>query len=424
MQHRPTSLRIFAYACPYSLKLFAEREKDHATGEARMDGYSNAEQEVEGPELAEIGIAFHACCHAAALAEKKDESRINAVEATALALSHKMNVVRARTGADMALDFMHYWEFDKELSYEHGLAFDRKWKSCVWGAPERRIRMVLDGYGVKTIEDPEWGEMTIAISQDYKTGWGCNEGMLDEIQALCHSTALWKEHPDVDAIEVNIVSTRRHKTFKKRWILANEDDMADLRARQQKIEYYMNAAEQSDLAPRLGYGCASCNYTNECQAFKDHIGKIKHDCAAGLNAIADPVQAAIDLALIENRSKELKAMLKMAARGARIEIDGGSIGYSERDKREVKDPVEILELWFKLAGETPTADDAKRVCRGFVRALDPGVTQMDRILGTLAGPLGMTKKAAKEEYGPKLTETTKSESFGFKKAGGGDAEEE
>lgn len=402
-QWSATSLSTFDRNCPQALEFYMQRKHD---AQAMIE----KEYEVEGPEMAEIGISFHACIHAAADARKKDQSPWDAIEATAVALSTKMHPGRARAGADMAIDFAKWWEFPN-LDFEHGVAFDPHWRQVEWDNPARRVRLIFDACGVETVEDENYGEIKIARGQDYKTGWGVTKDEIDSIQMDLYATALRKMYPEVDGIKLEIIATRFTRVYSKLFIFGEEEHDAELRKRKANVEYWMNAGDASDGKPRLGPGCLRCNYTNRCEVFQDRAKSV----LAMKDLARNPEEVARDYAVVTARAKEMETFLETAAAIKPIELDGRELGYHASEKREVKDYTAPLKIWMQANGMTLT-EDIESVLNGLFAVMEPGVTQVDKVIKKTASTFGYkTQKAAIEGEGGKHYNTLKSLTWGWKK---------
>ena len=391
----PTQINVFSDCCPYSLKLYREHRHDDS-GDA------------EGPAAAEFGIVAHACLHQAALAEKAGLPRNEAVEAIALALTKKYPTKLVRAAADHALEFMFDWTFPKSFDYEHGVAFDAGWKQVAWDSGDRRIRLILDCVGVLDAADDVYGELKVAVAEDYKTGFGVCEEDLAGPQCLAYTTALQRMFPDADAYEVRLIGTRFHKIFKRRWVKEDEDQAADLRRREMTLDFYMRACEQSEFKPRVGYGCTRCRFTSSCESFKTHV-----EAAQARSVIADVTQAATDFGVLEARTTVLESYLKAKAKEQPIELNGYVLGYHEGNGTEIKDAALLGEDFAKLMD-----GDAKaiQVARSFATAGELGVTSIKAILGASAKKLGYkSKKACVDGELPKYVESTVTTRFCWKK---------
>lgn len=433
-RYRPTTLRIYSENCPQALEFFCQTEFGGAQGKDRMDSYSIAEREIEGNQAAEEGIAFHACAHAAAEAQKKKLPVEVAIEAMALAISNQMDPLRARAGADQALKFVETWRFDERLNYEHGLAFDKTWKATGWDDADVRVRMVLDVYG-KYIEKDEFeGEFSIAVSEDYKTGWGATATILDSIQMKCHSTALYILHgQEVDYIEVRVQATKFKKVFSKRWDLRNQDDVDDLEKRKRDVEFQMNAADISELKARLGPGCILCDFTAKCELFQRRLAAVKSGDI--VNVAADPKAAAIEYAILNTERKRLEKLLKEAAKRGSFDFGDMVLGYHASQKRKLKDPAQMVEFWFEKAGVNvddgasdevkATAQASKSAARALLKAMAPGISQFDKMIRKIARTLGYkSQKEAIEKLSPDFAEIEEQAKFEWKKKAALDGEAE
>lgn len=407
-RYSPTQLTVFTSCCPAALKFYRE---------ARNEKDAQAELDVDGPRAAEVGIAFHACAHAAALADKDDKPMLSAIEATALALTRKMAADRAEAGAAHCRELLLWWQFPKTFEFEHGMSFSTSWKRMEWSDPAARLRMVFDTMGKRDEFDPIYGDQTVAVGQDYKSGWGVKEDELDSIQMCAYTTALWKLFGDeVQAIRAEVIATRFKRVFGRTWQLDNDDDLADLRSRQARVEFYMKAADITDFKPRIGTGCGRCNHCDQCPEFQSVIDKQRKLHALGLDVISDPQEAAREMIVLETRLDLVTAYLKNLVSSGPIEIGDDVLAIHPDTVRECIDPAGVVDLWFKAAGEMKTPEDVMAATRGLLQSTGIGVTAMDKILGHVAKKLGYkTKKAAIEELGPKYSEQKPKPKFGWRK---------
>ena len=86
-RYSPSSLSVFERCCPAALEMYFKARAEDADGDGAWD--------AEGPEMADIGIAFHAIVHAAALARRDGQGAFGPMKATATALAGRMPPDRA-----------------------------------------------------------------------------------------------------------------------------------------------------------------------------------------------------------------------------------------------------------------------------------------------------------------------------------------
>ncbi|MCW8129268.1 MAG: PD-(D/E)XK nuclease family protein [Planctomycetota bacterium] len=401
--YSPTQLNIFLDNCPGALA-FYRAEK----AEQKVD------LEADGAKARDVGIAFHVCCHQAALAAKEGKPRIPAVEATALVMAQKMPADWAREAADLALEFLMRWEFIETMQYEHGMAFDEKWREVEWESEQRRLRLVFDIVGILQHQDEVYGDLNVATAMDYKSGWGASSDDLDSPQGLAYSTVLYHLYEaEVDAIEVQILAVRKNRTFKKRWMLDSEEDVADLHRREARLQFYMKTADVTELKPRVGFGCSQCSYTAQCALFQERLKNARDS-----RLIEEPEEAAKDLVVLERRVDELKEALKaMCKSRGPVVIDGMALGFHETTERKLNDAGKLVDLWFdSVEGVKDDPERAIAACRGLFKAMKPGVTMATEMVRTMAASLGFpTKKAAEEAWMPKLCDEVPKTKFEWKR---------
>jgi len=401
-QYSPTSLTILSKNCPKALDFYLRAKHE-------VEDF-----EVEGPEMAEIGIAFHACVHHAALAQSKGESKHAAIDATATALVSRMAPARVIEGKELALAFIDWWTFPENFQFEQGMAFDGQWNVVPWGDEKRRIRMIFDSTGIETIEHDYYGELNVGVVQDYKTGWGAGKHELDSTQMdVCLTAAAKRFEGRVDAIKVEIIGVRHRQVYSRLYVLGDEQDKQALLDRKDRCEWLMAAADVSDGKARYGPGCMSCSYTGRCDAFQKRATELKE---SGFDPNAEPAQMARDLAVLTAKSKEVEEHLKVVARQHPVVCDGMVIGFHPTEKRVVKDPNAVLDVWLEASkGSVP--EPYRVIMRGLIAKIAPGVTALEDVIGACAKNLGFkTKKAATEALVPKYVAQEPTLKWGWQKA--------
>lgn len=403
--YSPTGLNTFIQNCPQALDFYLARRQSEALTQNEYD--------IEGPHMAEVGIAFHACVHAAALARKEDRPAFPAIEATALALSKKMDPRRAYTGREMANEFLGWWNFPEKFNFEHGVAWDRAWRPVAWDSPDRMLRLIFDSVGEQVTDDDNYGALRIAVAQDYKTGFGVREDELDSIQQDAYLASMRKMFPDADGYRIEVIATRFRRVYSKTFYLGQEDDVAEFNSRLQRLNFWIKAADISDRKPRIGTGCMACNFTRDCSAFAASVARLREN---NVETSASPEALGRDLAVLTARTNEIEAILRAHAEAhGPIAIDQKLLGFHVSEERAVKDPLALLEVFFK-ACTVPFSDDQKAALRGLVGAIDPGVTAYERVVGALARALGYkTKKSAVEVEGARDLKVASKPKWGWKK---------
>jgi len=339
-------------------------------------------------------------------------------------MARKYNPHRVREGADMANEFVFWWEFNRSLEYEYGAAFDEKWQRTSWDSPDAMMRLIMDAQGLVTIDDPVVGEAALALGQDYKSGWGASEHDLDSVQGLAYSVALTRMYrEEAEGVRVEIISTRLHRTFQRTWLFDNEEQMAELVHRKQKLDFYIKAAQSSDYRPRVGLGCVRCDYTERCGAYQDRMTIQSRQHTLGSRAIADPAAAARDMAICKARGKALEEVLKEIARAKPIVVDGQSLGFTPKKRREPKDTEGLVDLWMQAAGKPESVEDAIAVFRGFVKRISLGVTDVDAVVKAVGKSLGyQTQKEAREALQGRFVEEVLRPEFGWSELGSPDGQ--
>lgn len=386
--YSPTSLRVFIDNCPAALEHYLNQKKESLLAEH--------EWEIEGPFMAEVGIAFHALVHQAGLQRSKGLPPHAAMEAMALTLTKKIAPDRVEIAYGMAKEFVMYHEFPEGFSFEHGVAYDQYWDPVAWDSDDRKIRLIFDGVGCMQIEDDVHGEMKVAVAQDYKTGWAVKEDELNSIQMDAYCTILPLLFPDADAIRIEIIATRFSRTYSRLYILGDEEDLLELRKRKDRLRFYMRAADISDGTARVGAGCINCNWSSQCKAFKERLAQVTQDSPSEQR---DPAELARDLAVVETRTRELEVILKEHAKNTGlIRVDNNTLGFNHAEERKMNDVTKILDVFLRANPSMEITENQKAALRGFIIAMDPGVTKFDDVVKACAKQLGYkTKKAALEE---------------------------
>mgnify|MGYP001575058448 CR=1 FL=1 len=378
-QWSPTALNVFTRNCPYAVTLYrASREREY---------------EVEGPEAAAIGIAAHACLHAAGAKRKANEEPWGAIESTALTLTQSMAPEHVWAGKQLAEEFTKWWEFPRWAEYEHGVAFDPQWRKVEWDSPARHVRLICDVVGTTKLDDPDFGELQVGWAQDYKTGWHVTADELDSIQCDVIFTALKAMYPEADAYSVDIIGVRVGRVFTKLLVQSEEEHEAELRQRRQRVKFWMDAGDMSDGKARVGMGCLRCNYRAQCEAFGAAAAGVKFHA---LSPKAAPEEIARFWAVASALSGACEDALKTLTEGRPVAVDGGVVGYSPTTKRTLKNAACFLELWERATKQT-LDDEARDFVRGLLLAMKPGVTQMDNAVSAAATQLGYTAKSKAKE---------------------------
>lgn len=400
-RYSPSALSVFKNACPLALKFYRDRKQDRC------------EFDASGPVAAEIGIAAHACLNVAGRANKDGRLTSSAMEAEYVAQTRVMTPALARIGYGLAKDFVLEWQFPEWAEFEYGVAFDEKWKRVAWDSSESRFRLIYDAVGLVETSDEEAGTIKLAVSQDYKTGWAVGEHTLNDIQMSAQAVGLRKLYPDADAIEVQVVGLRYHETWKRRWLMDKDEDKADLFRREKEIELEMQAADLSDGKPRIGLGCAMCQWATSCEAFAQaaQLGPL------GLVEGADPVVVANTYIAVLAREAQLSAWLRKAVEGVdAIKVKGGSVGFHPSQKRVVMAPKELVNLWFRASGEPKDVEDCQAIFRGLLEAGGISVTGAAAVIKKAAKRLGYkSQKDAMAAESPKIFATKRVCQFGVAK---------
>lgn len=406
-RYSPTSLTLFERCCPHAYNLYQQGKQEGILGEKEF--------EVEGPGPAEIGIAFHAIVHAAALATKAGEDPDVAMKAHAVALGGKIAPDRVNDGYELAKQFVEWWQFNTAWGFEHGMAFDKNWKPADW--KDCRFRMVFDAVGMQVMEHEWFGELNVAVAQDYKTGWAVREDELQSVQMDFLLQALQVKYPDADAYRLDIVAVRFGQVFRKLYVKEDEENFAELWNRKKRLELYVQMADNADGTPRYGYGCSRCNFTEICGAFQKRLAQIREMTGNETDLRRDPVEMARDSAVLATRSKEIEAILRVIAeKDGPIAVDGMLLGYHPEEKRALKDDFQALKTWIEAYG-LKLDEGTMSMFRAYMRATGSGVTALEKVVKECAKKLGYaTKKEAVEVEMPKHVEVTLQPKWGWKKA--------
>lgn len=403
--YSPTALSTFINNCPAALEFYRANKQS--------DVLANAEYDIEGPDAAEIGIAFHACMHAAALARKEERGAFPAIEATALALSKKMDPIRANKGRDLAYRAVEWVKFPEgDFKFEFGASFDKDWLVVGWEAPHRRMRLIFDTVGLEYSEDENYGQITTAVGQDYKTGFGARESELDSIQFDAYLAAMKEMYPNADAYRIECIAIRYHRVYTKTYSVNDEEDLTEMQSRIRRLKYFMRSADESDGKPRVGTGCLTCNFTKECRAFADRINNLRE---TNVDNTKSPEELARDFAALQARTSEILEILKIYAKSEMIKVDNQTLGFQVAEERSLKSPSSILDIFLRAKKVTFT-DEQLAAIKVLLEIINPGVMAYDSIVKKSAKALGYkTQKAALEAEGKRDITTACFPKWGWKK---------
>ncbi len=404
--YSPTSLRVFTENCPAALEHYLNQKKESLLAQH--------EWEVEGPYMAEVGIAFHAIVHQAGLQRSKGLSPHAAMEAMALTLTKRIAPDRVNLAYEMAKEFVIYHEFPEGFSFEHGVAFDAQWQPVAWDSDQRKLRLIFDAVGCMQIEEDR-GELMLAVAQDYKTGWAVKADELESIQMDAYLTVLPLIFPEADALRIQIIATRFNQTYEKTFLLCDDEDVAELQKRKNRLKFYLKSADLSDGTARVGSGCINCNWSTQCKAFSERLAQIVSNSPSENTS---PVELARDLAVVESRMKELEVILKEHAKNSGlIRVDQKTLGFNVGEERRLMDAAKILEVFLRANPSIKLDDGQRAAMRGLIISMDPGVTTFDDVVKACAKQLGYkTKKEALEEESKGVIKTQQSPRWGWRKA--------
>ena len=394
-QHSVTSLTQFQDRCPYAPVLYRRAKAEKIT--------------VMQKAPAEIGIACHAMLHAAGAAKEPGE-KWSGLLAAGVAQCQTCRAENVLEGKRIAEEFTMRWEFPTGFQFEHGLAFDKNWKPVPWDSPNRRLRLILDTYGAGTYNLGEY-EATLAVAQDYKSGWHVTEDQLETVQADAILTALWQLNKDeAEGVRFQIIGVRFCTVFTKDLLFDSDEDMAELETRKKRLEFLMTACENSGGKPNLNMGCYGCDYALACEAF---LAAAKADAESVLPLQGQPADVARMWARSKRLMAEAEARLREQCKSTGLlALDGGTIGYNPTTEAELNDPKACVEMFCRAKKEGTDSSEMSALAL----MEQPGLTQLDNVAKNLYKELGYkTKTAAVQGERARYTATKPTVKFGFKK---------
>lgn len=385
--YSPTAISVFSNNCPYAFACYKKRKEEQ-------------EYEVECGDMAAVGIAFHAMMHQAAQADQRNIDKINAIEASSIVLAQKFKPELVFEAKEMVNRFINWWKIPAGFNFEHGVAFDKSWKKTEWDSPTRRLRLIFDTVGVAHIET-EACDLLVAVGQDYKTGWGCTDDELNSIQMDAYISAMYYLFRDeVDALQIEIISTRHNQTYSKMYLLNNEEDVREIKKRISRLEFKMDAIDASNYQPIVGLGCILCSEKNTCKSFAEYSKDVHSEHPLKMES---KEQAVAYYSVMKAAIKEYESYLRsIVDMHGPIKGNGQVLDYNETTSRKVKDTFALLEIFLKAYPDIKLDYNTEQILRSFMALIKPSATQFDAVVSGVAKQLGYkTKTAAKDELGEK-----------------------
>lgn len=388
---RPTTMRLFVTCCPGAVYLYEQGAPQDrsifATGTAAHDVLEAiGSNPLDAPEK----VAEDVC------------SKLINVGRAGVDTEPPLAPDAVFEGRDLALRYHAVVGVLLHANYEVGLGFGPGWthepyEEATWA------RARLDVVDLVTADDEEtWGVGLMAL--DYKSAWPAGEADLDSIQAHFQVVAVaerWRdfmeEPPNFIRRRIANLRTLEHYDADT-WIPDDDRVLA-----QWKRDAELLIAAVGDPRPnfRPGINCYRCPYVGACAAARDFI-QAHNPLATG------PADVARAYAVAEATANALKAHVReLTGKGGEIAVDGGVVGHVEKEGRSPISDVHRA-LWKVWTGAHGAALDESTaaLALGLLKALEPGVTSIEKVIRVLAGKDKTEKELlAGRLFRPKLTPT-------------------
>ena len=396
--YRSTTLKLFDRNCPAALGFY----EDGATADR---------------DFMQPGIAAHAILQATTqdanvmgreLEHEECEVVADRVVRTLIETGRSFDGVpeppmapgHAFAGRTLALERRFYHPARPGPDAEVGLAIDSAGKPVAYDAPTARYKAIVDEIEVTTVGDEERSAQGVVI-REYKSAWPTDESELDTLQTRGQAVLVAAHYGDAEVIVRTVVNLRTGQTFEREVYPGSDRALID----EWRAEIFAacDAADATREA-RPGVGCTGCVYVQECEAawgalFSDEGGP------APRWAIAEAVREAY------------APLARIQAKHGPVEIEGGTVGYHTKDKREpMSDAVRILAFeWFNVPHEeeeTWCAQEATLL--GLLYALRLGAGNYERAAKGLFPERGT--KLERAEFLERVLTTTQVPVFGIERS--------
>ena len=394
--YRSTTLKLFGQNCPAAL------------------GFYESGAPIDR-EIFQTGVSAHSVLqalgeHANKLGRPANEAETVTIgQSTARALITKgrafdgvpeppINPEHAFEGRDLALRWHAEHPVSPTGQYEIGIAMKADGTPARYGSPESRYQAILDALDFYVHEDEEYS-LNVAHVTDYKSAWPTDETELDTLQCKGHAVlvSLLGDH---DLIRQQIVNLRTMQSFFREIWPQTDEGRALIEQWKRDILETCDAADGVREA-RPGAGCVGCRYAPICPD--------SWDVALRSGPVGAP--PAHLFAVAKGLCNELAPLAREQCAEGLVEVPGGTVGYHEKPARRMSPDAYRLMVhrWFDVDDDFQW-DAAHGQLLGFINAMQPGVTQADKVAKALFP--GRGTDAERDDFLGETTETVIQRRFG------------
>jgi hypothetical protein len=250
----------------------------------------------------------------------------------------------------------------------------------------------MDVVYTETIGDEDYAVDAVVV-RDWKTAWPTDASELETIQRKGQAVLAWVNHPEAEAIKLEVTNIRTGMTYDK-VIYKNDEGLALLELWKRDI---LQACDAMDLTRefRPGAGCLSCKYPLSCDSCLEY-------------AKTGTAHTATALATLEAMRSEFIRVLKPMCEFENIPIDGGYIGFKQMDKRIPTKEAHryLVNHWYGNDIDPHTEE------KSLMFSASMGVTQVESIIKTMYPD---KRDLSREELTDQCIEVKKQARFGVHK---------
>jgi len=374
--YRPTTIRYASQHCPAAMDHYDNGTfygKDHfAVGVAahvvleHMGKYTNATGEVLSLEEAD---------EVSREAAKALISQGRRFEDT---VEPPLDPNKVEEGRQLALGWQEVDPLQPGAQVEVGLGFASTPSAASWQLVEydpstNRFRTILDRMSVIDEGDEE-DEWTVLEVLDFKSSWAADESELETVQRKLQAIVAvdWAEAKghEWDLLRL-VVANLRTRT---RHTLELERGSERLDEWRRQLSETMVALDQQERPrpARPGAGCWYCPFVLRCEPARQALPP---QWTGDDEDQVDPRRAAEGYAVLESTRLALAPVVRRAASGGTLAVDGGSVGYQAVQRRRLATGA-VQEVWRAWSEDQVLTED---LVLGLLEALGLGVTQVDNV---------------------------------------------
>lgn len=297
-----------------------------------------------------------------------------------------MSPDHARAGETIALRYIATHDFPADAKFEHGLAVDKDWRPVAYDDPSAWWRAILDMHYPVTEEGEEYS-LNGRATQDYKSAFSTSAAETLTIQLKGQARVLLAHYPDLDFVRREAANLRTGGVYRETTMM-DDAGRAEVKTWERDIKLAVDYADTRVAKP--GASCVGCPFVLRCEHAANHWRHIRPDGSAPFG----PESIARTFAVVDAARDALFELAKVAADGASIPVDGGTVGYQMKTEREPSptSAEALAAAWFNI-DTSPNVDtwDNWRAQNerllGLLRAAKIGATGVDSIAKLLIPPV-------------------------------------